>query len=333
MTLNVTYKPLTNGAYSTRRIPAKVLICIHITGNSQNVGPDAATNERNYANRAGSDGPSAHDYINRDGSYIEAIGPIRFFAWSNGDVRDPNTTLPLVKAVLALTAKGYNANEAYYREVEAVGYPGTYPVTNAQKETIAQLIARDSIKTGLPISRATVGTHADINSETRPNCAFRPQTREAELAAIIARANAVKAELLGVPAVIEETNDMDPKRDLPVALCDVAGGGTVYADRDRKLPALIPTWVGAKGVGIYAVPATTPAPGTLVPVRIDLIGSSGDDLRIGWVGWDKVTNVRGLNEDLLKAQVTAAVAQLDAARTTLAERDAVISQVHELTGP
>ncbi len=185
--------PLTNRAYgfpagsTTRRVKPVALMCIHITGNGANVGPTAATAERAYANRPASPGPSAHDYINRDGSVVSAIDPAKSAAWSNGIINAPNTSLPLVAAVLALRARGYNANEAYYREVECVGTPAL-PITPAQKIAIAALIAADAQATGLPISRATVGTHSDLDSVNRPRCAFNPSVRERELADIIARA-------------------------------------------------------------------------------------------------------------------------------------------------
>jgi hypothetical protein len=87
---------LTNKAYgyptrgAGRRVKAPILACIHITGNRRTAAnPDrhqAARDERNYANRAGSNGPSAHYYVARDGWAIEAIDPAKYAAWSNGDV-------------------------------------------------------------------------------------------------------------------------------------------------------------------------------------------------------------------------------------------------------
>ena len=92
---------LTNKAYgfptrgARRRVKAPILACIHITGNRRTAAnPDrhqAALDERNYANRAGSNGPSAHYYVARDGWAIEAIDPAKYAAWSNGDVASPNT--------------------------------------------------------------------------------------------------------------------------------------------------------------------------------------------------------------------------------------------------
>lgn len=189
---------LTNTAYgfprgAVRRIKPIALICVHITGNSS---LPSAMNERNYANRAASPGPSAHDYIDRDGAVVHAIDT-RYAAWSNGDENAPITSVPGVSEVVGLRAKGYNINEAYVREVECVGYPGTAPVTDAQLESVAQLIAQDSISSGLPISTATVHTHAYINSVDRANCAFPPAQRTAKLADLISRAQAIKDQTLG----------------------------------------------------------------------------------------------------------------------------------------
>ena len=122
---------LTSKAYgfptrgAPRRIKAHILACIHITGNSRTASnPDrhqAARDERNYANRAGSNGPSAHYYVARDGWAIEAIEPAKSAAWSNGDIASPNTANAGVAKVLTLRAKGYNADEAYWLEIECVG--------------------------------------------------------------------------------------------------------------------------------------------------------------------------------------------------------------------
>lgn len=175
---------LTNGAYWSRRDPPTILLCIHITGNASL--PKAAA-ERSYANRPGSTGPSAHDYIDRDGTGIEAIDPARRCAWSNGIVAKPNLAIPTVRAAIE---GGVNPNRIVYREIECVGYPGKAPVTDAQLATVAALVRADAAVTGLPINRSTVTTHTDFDGVNRTNCAFSPATREARLARIIALASA-----------------------------------------------------------------------------------------------------------------------------------------------
>ena len=165
---------LTNKAYgfptrgAPRRIKAPILACVHITGNGPTAAdPDrhqAARDERNDANRAGSNRPSAHYYVARDGWAIEAIDPATYAAWSNGDVASPNTANAGIAKVLALRAKGYNANEAYWLEIECVGYGSTYPITKRQKQFCATRIAAIAEATGLPVNRATVHGHSDLNS-------------------------------------------------------------------------------------------------------------------------------------------------------------------------
>ena len=192
---------LTNKAYgfptrgASRRVKAPILACIHITGNRRTAAnPDrhqAARDERNYANRAGSNGPSAHYYVARDGWATEAIDPARYAAWSNGDVASPNTANTGVAKVLALRAKGYNANEAYWLEIECVGYGSTYPITKAQKQFCAAQIAAMAKATGLPVNRATVHGHSDLNSVNRASCPCPKASREAFLGEVIARANAI----------------------------------------------------------------------------------------------------------------------------------------------
>lgn len=188
---------LTNQAYGfprgkPRRIAPVALAMIHITGNRNTASnPDvraAAQGERNYANRPGSNGPSAHLYVGRDGWAIEAVDVDRYAAWSNGDVNAPNTANPGIRRVLAMRAKGYNANEAYWEEFEAVGFGSEWPINAAQKDTIARRIAARSIKSGLQINRETVHGHWEINGVDRRNCPVSYAKREAFLADVIARA-------------------------------------------------------------------------------------------------------------------------------------------------
>jgi hypothetical protein len=71
---------LTNKAYgyptrgARRRRKPTVLACLHQTANAK----ATAIQERNYANRAGSAGPSATAYIDRDGTIVRAIDPAKY---------------------------------------------------------------------------------------------------------------------------------------------------------------------------------------------------------------------------------------------------------------
>lgn len=201
--MTVVVQHLTNGAFgfptrgAARRVKPVALACIHITGNSQTAAyadlHAAAQAEWRYANRAGSGGPSATHYIARDGWAIEAIDWRQYAAWSNGDVASPNTANPGVARVLAMRAKGYNANEAYWLELEDVGYGSTYPITAAQVDAIAALIVEASKLSGLPISRETVHGHWEINGVDRRNCPAPYAQRETFLAQVITRAQALAA--------------------------------------------------------------------------------------------------------------------------------------------
>jgi len=191
---------LTNGAYGfgaakVRRVKPVALACIHITGNSKTAAMasarEAAQLERNYANRAGSRGPSAHYYVARDGWTIEAVDPARFAAWSNGDVSSPHLSNPGVARAVAFRAKGLNTNEAYWIEAECVGFGTAHPITSAQKQAMAEKIAAYSKASGLPVNRETVHGHWEINGVNRQNCPCPPSQHESFLADVIARAYAI----------------------------------------------------------------------------------------------------------------------------------------------
>ncbi len=180
---------LTNKAYGYptrgarwRRKPT-ILACLHQTANAR----ATARQERTYANRAGSWGPSATAYIDRDGTIVRAIDPAKYAAWGQGDVACPNTKLPTIAAAVA---SGVNVNEWVYESIECSG-AGPEPYTDAQFESVAQLVAAASRATGLPINRSTVVVHADINRVSRRSDPWPPATREARVKRVITRANAI----------------------------------------------------------------------------------------------------------------------------------------------
>ena len=88
--------------------------------------------------------------------------------------------------------------------------------------------------------------------------------------------------------------DMDPTKLIPVGRATIAPGGTVYADPDRHA-VLAASWPASTlhGVQIYALPIAETDPVTgrvaLAPIRIDMKGGPEEDLRIGWIGANKVT--------------------------------------------
>ena len=125
-----------------------------------------AMQERTYANRAGSTGPSATAYIDRDGTNRK------------------------IATIAAAVASGVNMNEWVHESIECLG-AGKEPYTDAQFESVARLIVAAHKATGLPINRSTVVVHADINSVSRRSDPWPPATREARVKRVIARANAI----------------------------------------------------------------------------------------------------------------------------------------------
>ena len=182
---------LTNTAYGyprgeKRRIAPRRLACIHITANPR-TPPATAQQERDYANRDGSNGPSAHVYIGRTADRVDAIDTA-YAAWSNGVLRNPKLTVPGVSEVVALAASGHNPNEDYLREYEICGRNPDYPITSDQEMEVADQIAADSLATGLPIERATVHLHSDLDTVNRPNCPVPASQAERFVARIISAA-------------------------------------------------------------------------------------------------------------------------------------------------
>ena len=68
---------------------------------------------------------------------------------------------------------------------------GPQPYTDAQFESVAQLVAAASKALGIPINRSTVVVHADINRVSRRSDPWPPATREARVKRVISRANAI----------------------------------------------------------------------------------------------------------------------------------------------
>ena len=235
-----------------RRVDPVALACIHITGNRNTArNPDflaAARDEWSFARRAAP--PSAHYYVARDGSAIEAIDPVKFAAWSNGDVIRPDRSNRGVERVLEL-AETHNANEAYWLEFECVGFGSRHRITSAQKQTVAKIIANHAKRTGMPINRNTVHGHGDLNSVSRSSCPAVAGKREAFLADVITRAKAVlnppdenTVPLQGEPMVIV-TDDTAVEIDVRVDAIITDLNGVRIADVETQ--AFRPSPFGVPG--------------------------------------------------------------------------------------
>lgn len=185
--------------HAPRRVKPTILLVCHQTGNGR---LPSAEGEAAFSNRDGSSA-SFTFVTNRDGSVVQCLDPVTQVAWTNGDVNQPNLSLPTVKAAVA---SGKSVNEWCFATAENVAYDvrpeRRAPITDAQKETLAQIAAWGSKITGLPINRNTVIGHADINSVTRAHC---PTAGDLDrfLGGIIERANEI-AEGGEDPTVIEE---------------------------------------------------------------------------------------------------------------------------------
>lgn len=198
--MNVVTAMLTNQAYGfpsrgdRRRRQPTILACLHQTANTA-----TAMQERNYANRAHSGGPSATAYIDKDGTIVRAIDPAKYAAWSQGALRKPRLVIPTIAA--AVRQPAVNMNEWVRESIECCGR-GAEPFSSAQFEAVAQLIAAAAKATGKPINRSTVVCHSDIDSVNRPSDPWPAATREARVARIIKRANAI---LHPAPAIVTVT--------------------------------------------------------------------------------------------------------------------------------
>ena len=111
--------------------------------------------------------------------------------------------MPGVNAVVTFDLT-YNPNEAYVRAIEMCGRNPDYPITAAQVESVASLIAQDSLDWTLPISRSTVHLHSDLDTEQRPSCPVPAAAAEAFVAQVIDRANAIRTVLEGTDMTLDE---------------------------------------------------------------------------------------------------------------------------------
>jgi hypothetical protein len=238
---------LTNDAYGypvrgrRRRVASGALLCLHISGNRRTAAMPALAGTRAevaYSNRPGSTGPSAHDYVARDGTIFRCVKAADHAAWSNGDVRAPDRGQRGIRKMLRFMARGYNANEFFYREIEMTGHPSGYDPTRSQLESVAWQLARDSIATGLPIVPGeTVLLHAHINSIDRRNCPF-DRRRSHKLEQLCARAVELKAEMTAEPEPEPEPPPAEPPCGV---LLEAAYGRIEYLESERD------TWLATAG--------------------------------------------------------------------------------------
>lgn len=247
--------PMANEAYGFPRGKKRgfkpfLLHCMHITGNKNTasmpagLGPGTGTGaEASWLARPRSPsnpGNSAHSYIARDGAIMHFY-PTSYAGWNNGPLLRPNMKLDSVKKIVNLhDTKGVNPNEVFVRETESTGYSGSHPLTKSQRESLAYLIAADSIEWDIPINRETVLVHADLDSVNRSSCPFPASVREKQLGDIIERARVIK-QLLKNPAPDPEPEPepVDPCADVEAQLESANGLLEAANDDLAALGALV----------------------------------------------------------------------------------------------
>lgn len=301
---------LTNGAYGfpkgqKRRVKPVALACIHITGNlstSRMTDRAGAMAERNYANRAGSGGPSAHLYVARSGLYAVRAVSQAYAAWSNGDVSSPNTGNPGIRRVLALRAKGYNANEAYWVEFENVGHPSGYRVTDGQQRLNAEVIRRRAELSGLDINRETVHGHWEINGIDRQNCPDKEH--EAFLREVIAYARDMPTPA-PTPGGDEDMNSYAVPKAPANAV--VRLGANLYTTTELKPGTVVD---GRQNIeNVSPGPRRMPFHGQVLPgvKAVEYVNASG--VHTGFVYFVRDADVSGIEA----ITIPPSAAQLDAA--------------------
>jgi hypothetical protein len=119
---------------------------------------------------------------------------------------------------------------------------------------------------------------------------MNPLAREGSAPAVIAEAAMRKAafDLFGgrlmkaiVLAPLHEEATVDPVRDMPLVVADLAGGGSLYGDPERRR-LIARTWAGANDVGVYC------RRNDLIAIRLDLRSGPAEDLVVGWYGADRI---------------------------------------------
>lgn len=160
-----------NCGFPTRGAPRRIIPTIHgvihITGNSN---LPSALAEVKFSARVGS-GASFPFAVNRNGTVVQAFDPFRFAPWTNGDLNNPDMSNP---HIAQLVRQGINANEACLVTMENVGFEPGNPLTEAQIETDASILAWAArVVSAKRIELDVVIGHRMINSVTRWNCPTR----------------------------------------------------------------------------------------------------------------------------------------------------------------
>lgn len=216
-------------ATANRRVKPHILAAIHITDNH---GLASAYNEAVYSNRIGT-GASFTFVNDRNGYTIQCLHPEYQVPFTNGSWMNPNWNLWSVNHAVR---NGIGANDSTFMTIENVGSESVgAPITAAQIEKCAQLIAQGSRMTGIKPDRATVLGHRDYDSVNRLYCPTRYDLN-ALLGKIIYRAN----QILGVVAPAPSPTPTITAGGLPVTFTSRYGWkATIKASKPRRAGATL----------------------------------------------------------------------------------------------
>jgi hypothetical protein len=147
---------------ASRRVKASILGVIHCTDGFGIPSP-SATKSWTFS-------------VAADGTVYQFMDPVIAAPWTNGDIKSPDTSNPLVKAMVG---SSYNPNEFCFVTIENVCYvSGGQRLTQAQLDADHRILEWGSKLSGLPLDRTHVIGHYQINGETRVNCPTVPSDRQ-----------------------------------------------------------------------------------------------------------------------------------------------------------
>lgn len=175
----------------------------------------------------------------------------------------------------AVLGTGWSDINRYLVAVEVEGFRADGPNTD-QVDAIAAL--GEYLRAALPTIRGNLG-HRDVQDyKGCPGCKF-PWNR------------------IGGHGLFVEV-DVNPNLLRPALLCAVKGPVTLYADPDRRAALSgYGAFAGGPAIFLFAEAKVAKEPdgqSVLVPILIDRLSGSAEDLVVGWVGTDRVSNVRSV---------------------------------------
>lgn len=146
---------------SSRRMKPTILGVIHCT-DGYSVPKPSSTKSWTFS-------------VARDGTVYQFMDPVIAAPWTNGDIKTPDTSNPLIAGMVG---SRYNPNEFCFLTIENVAYvSGGQRLTEAQLDADRRILEWGSRVSGLPIDRRHVIGHYQINGETRTNCPTVPSDR------------------------------------------------------------------------------------------------------------------------------------------------------------